>query len=147
MKKISIILSFLLLSAILFTGCSTNKKMIDGKYKATFKTADNHGWTDYVEITVKDSKITEVDYDSVDKDGNKKSTDTDYEEAMKGAGSSTYPSKYMSELEDDLIKKQNINDVDIIAGATTSSNDFRKLVKALEKNISKGDTTTVEVAR
>ena len=57
----------------------------------------------------------------------------------------TYPADYMKKLGDSLIEKQNADQVDTIAGATSSSNDFKKLVAALKSNMEKGKTDTVIV--
>ena len=52
------------------------------------------------------------------------------------------PDEYSKRLPEDLIKKQNIEDVDVIATATTSSQSFKKLVTSLKDNINKGITDT-----
>lgn len=45
----------------------------DGTYEAKADAADNNGFTDQVTMTVKDGKITEVNWESVGADGSKKS--------------------------------------------------------------------------
>jgi major membrane immunogen (membrane-anchored lipoprotein) len=55
--------------------------------------------------------------------------------------SKTYPGKYIPELQQSLLDKQDISSIDAIAGATTSSNDFKALVGfALDEMAKKGDT-------
>lgn len=71
MKRFIAVLLVVLATACLMTGCSSGMK--DGTYKAQFKDYDDHGWKDYVSITVKDGKTTDVDYDSMNADGTKKS--------------------------------------------------------------------------
>ena len=146
MKKILYLLITLTLTGMLLISC-TPKSMKDGTYKAEFSTADSHGWTDYVEITVSGEKITKVDYDSLNAEGKRKSEDTNYNQMMKDAGSSTWPSVFYPKLEDNLIKAQKPSDIDIVAGATDSSNALKKLVEELEKNMSKGETKTLKVSR
>ena len=41
----------------------------DGTYEAKAEAADNNGFTDQVTMTVKDGKITEVNWDAVGADG------------------------------------------------------------------------------
>ena len=45
----------------------------DGTYEAKAEAADNNGFTDQVTMTVKDGKITEVNWDAVGADGSTKS--------------------------------------------------------------------------
>lgn len=146
MKKILCLVLALTLVGAMFVGCSS-KGMKDGTYKAEFSDADGHGWTDYVEVTVSGEKITAVDFDSVNAEGAKKSADEAYNAMMKDAESPTWPSDFFPKLEQSLIDNQDIEKVDAVAGATDSSNAFKKLVKELSKNMSKGDTTTVKVTR
>ncbi len=149
-KKYFAVLTATALAGTLLAGCSSSSEGLkDGTYRAEMKEA-SHGYTDYVEITVKSGKIDTVVYDSVDGDGKKKSQDEDYKKSMmdgnKNAGlPETYPADYMKKLGDSLIEKQDTDQVDAVAGATTSSNDFKKLVSALKTNMEKGKTDTVIV--
>ncbi|WP_312640659.1 FMN-binding protein [Hydrogenoanaerobacterium sp.] len=143
MKKFSIALVAALLCASLLTGCSSGMK--DGTYKAEYKNADDHGWKDYVQVTVSGGKISEVDFDSINADGVLKSADPSYREAMEPV-SGTYPEKFMKELEDQLISKQEVKKVDTLAGATLSTDSFKVLVtEALSKGAQKGNTATIIV--
>ncbi|MEG0571037.1 MAG: FMN-binding protein [Oscillospiraceae bacterium] len=147
LKKLCTLALILTCVGILFSSCSSMSSLKDGKYKAEFADPDDHGWTDYVNITVTDSKISEVTFDSLSADGKLKTEDKDYEESMKKAGSSTVPNEFYKKLAAELVSKQKIGDVEVVAGATTTSNDFKKLVKELEKSMKKGDTNTLKVAR
>lgn len=132
------------LAMFMFTGCSGGMK--DGTYRAEYKDFDDHGWKDYVSITVSDGKITEVDYDSVNDDGKKKSEDEAYREQMEPV-SKTYPAKFYKELEDQLVDKQDLKKVDAVAGATNSSNDFKVLGMEALKAAKSGKTDTAVVER
>lgn len=141
-----------LLTAIALTGCNNNAggdTLKDGTYRAEMS-AESHGYKDYVEITVVGGKIDTVVYDSQTADGKRKTQDEDYKKAMmdgnKNAGiPETYPADYSKKLTEALLEKQDINKVDTVAGATTSSDDFKALVSALMNNIKKGNTKTVVV--
>lgn len=151
-KKLTFILFSLLLITAVFSGCtSSDSSLKDGTYRAEMS-AESHGYKDYVEITVLNGKIDTVVYDAQTSDGQRKSQDEDYKKSMmegnKNAGlPETYPADYMKKLAESLVEKQDINGVDDVAGATTSSDDFKTLVKALESNMKKGDTKTVTVEK
>jgi major membrane immunogen (membrane-anchored lipoprotein) len=105
----------------------------DGVYKAAQDNFDDRGWKATVEVEVKDSKIANVKFDYVNKDGALKSQDAAYKAAMEPV-TKTYPEKAFSELQAALVEKQDVAAVTAVAGATTSSNDFTALVKiALEQ--------------
>lgn len=145
MKNIFIAILAALLCAVVFTGCGASMK--DGTYKAEYSDFDSHGWKDYVEINIAGGKITGVDYDSVNTDGVIKSQDAEYKAAMEGV-SGTYPEKFMSELENMLIKQQDPKMVDTIAGASDSSGSFKKLVsEAISKGAKKGNLDVVIVTK
>jgi len=60
--------------------------------------------------------------------------------------SGTYPEKFMKELEDQLVSKQEVKKVDTLAGATLSSDSFKVLVnEVLSKGAKKGNTETIVV--
>ncbi len=147
-KNLILCLVFLILTAI-FTACgnsSSSAEYKDGSYKAIAQGPDEHGWTDFVEITIKDGKISEIEYDAVNDDNMLKSEDEEYKAAMESAGSETYPSKFTKELEDDLLEKQDISKVEVVAGATTASNSFKKLTdKLLSENAISGSTEVLTV--
>ncbi len=149
MKK-GLILSLVLVMVVtLFVACGGGGDSAgykDGSYKAVAAEADEYGWTDFVEITIKDGKISEVNYDSSNADDMLKSEDEAYKEAMTGAGSDTYPSKFSQELEDALLDIQDVTKVEVIAGASLASNSFKKLAnELLSKNAMEGNTDTLTV--
>ncbi len=146
MKKILCLVLALTLVGAMFVGC-TSKGMKDGTYKAEFSTFDDHNWKDFVELTVSGGKITEVNFDSVNKEGTLKNGDEAYDKAMKDAGFATWPSDFFPKLEKQLLDTQDVEKVDVVAGATHTSDALKVLVKELSKNMSKGDTATVKVER
>lgn len=57
-KMLSVLFSFCL-SAAMFSGCNNNADTAsfkDGTYKAVYAQADDHGWTEYLVVTVSDGK-------------------------------------------------------------------------------------------
>lgn len=112
----------------------------DGTYKVEAEAFDDHGWKPQLELTIKDHKIAAANFDYVNEEGKLKTEDEGYKAAMEPK-SGTYPAKYTEELEKQLVDKQLIGDVDVISGATTSSNNFKALVEyALDDMAEVGDT-------
>lgn len=127
-------------------GNAGNEAYKDGTYHAEAKDFDEHGWKEYVNVTVADGKITEVEFDALsEEDGSKKTDNQEYKDAYLGAGFDTYPADYTEKLEKALIEKQDAAQVDAVAGATHSSDFFKELMKALDANMKKGDTNAVLV--
>lgn len=126
---------FLLLGLILtlvltFTvACSSSDsaKYTDGTYTAETE-PDERGWKSAIEIIVKDGKISSVDYDEYNEEGGRKSEDQEYSDSMK-AVSGTAPAEAYQLLEDALVKRQNIDEVELVSGATGSSETFKALAK------------------
>ena len=144
MKRVFAALAMIMIMVAALAGCSSGMK--DGTYKAEYKEFDEHGWKDYVSITVESGKITAVDYDAVNADGAKKSEDTAYREQMEPI-SKTYPEKFYKELEDQLKNEQDLKKVEAVAGATTSSNDFKILATEALNNAKAGKTETAVVTK
>ena len=145
MSRLKIILLVLVvaLAVGILAGCGP-AKLVDGVYKVEAATFDTHGFKPQLEITVASGKITAVFYDEADKDGKFKSADEKYAEEMKDVNG-TYPAKAYQELKDRLIAKQSAA-IDVVAGATTSSKDFKILAKyALETMAAKGNTTPATI--
>ncbi len=117
----------------------------DGTYKAEYDKADTHNWKAFVEITVKDGKMSAVNFDYVNADGKFKSEDAAYNESMMKVAK-TNPATYMPQLEKALVEKQDVAKVDSVTGATASSKNFTTLAsKLVTEKIAKGDTTTLVI--
>ncbi len=137
------VLSAVVLCAASMYGCGDKKTESasvtykDGTYEAESK-PDTYGGKVSVNITVKDSKISEVMMRNLDADGNEKGEDYGKQDGeIKNEGlykiaqdavknSKEYPSK--------LIETQDIDKVDAIAGATESNVAFKEAVKLALEN-------------
>ena len=127
-----------------FTGCSeaqlASTSLIDGTYRAEFKDFDENGWKDFVEVTIVDSQLNEVVFDSISENGEKlKSEDESYKvemEMMVG----TYPAKYNKDLINQFIESGKVTSVDIVAGATESTGNFKTLIVEAMVNAAAGNT-------
>lgn len=111
----------------------------DGTYRAEVKEADERGWKAFVEATVVDGKITEANYDYVNADGGLKSEDEEYNKMMKDAAG-TSPAEYGPALGEALVETQDPSKVDVVSGATHSSEIFTTLATALMENMTTGNT-------
>lgn len=134
-----------LLPVLLMTGCSSAGYR-DGSYRAEAADFDQSGWKDYVQLTVSDGKVTEIEYDAISKeDGRKKTEDLEYQQQYRDAGLGTDPADYTAKLEDSYLECQKSSGVDSVSGATVSTGRFKDLVGALEKRMEQGETGTVAV--
>ena len=137
----------LALSSILavgaLTGCSEaslNAALVDGTYRAEFEEYDVNGWKDFVVVTVEEGELTEVVYDSMKKDSEKlKSEDEGYKADME-AIVGTYPAKYNENLINQFLESGKVSTVDIVAGATESTGNFKTLIMAAMENATEGET-------
>ena len=128
------------------TGVDVLSAYKDGTYRAETP-VDSHGWTEFVEVTVADGTITEIVFDAVNGEGGYKSKDAAYKEAMTAYGGTTYPEKFYPEIVDNFINSGFVaNDMEVVAGATTSSESFKKLIVAALESAAAGNTETVVLA-
>lgn len=116
----------------------------DGTYSLKEKDFDTHGWKASFSITVKDGTITKSDYNYTNKDGKLKSEDAGYEKAMK-AKSGIGPKEYIPELNKALVSSQDAQQVEVVSGATESSDHFINYAQQLIQAAQKGDTTPIEI--
>lgn len=139
MKRIACLLIAVAMLFV-FASCGGNTSTLkDGTYRAK-QAEEEYGWSEFVEITVKDGKISNVVFDAEKATGELKSEDAAYRESMEPV-SGTYPAKFYPELEAQLLDKQDIKKVEVVTGATVSTNRFIILVDALKENMQTGDTT------
>lgn len=110
---------------------------------------DSNGYHADFSIVVKDGKITESNFDYLDKDGKSKKDDTEYNEKMEaksGIGPKEYIAKFNEELVSEMSKEDgNPGNIDVVTGATHSFHSFVLYAEQLINAAQKGDTKTIEV--
>ncbi|MBU5590265.1 FMN-binding protein [Clostridium sp. MSJ-4] len=157
-KQILSLATATVLSLTIFAGCSkgdakkddakpaagSEAKYKDGTFKAEYDNFDERGWKAVTTVEVKDGKIAKVDFTSVNKEGKLKRDDEGYNTNMEKTAK-TSPKKYEGELAKKLVEKQDPDKVDVITGATHSTEDFKKLSKAALENAKTGKTETAKV--
>lgn len=115
----------------------------DGTYKLEEKNESN-GYRATFEMTVKDGKITESKYDNINADGKSKADDKEYEEKMKDK-SGVGPAEYIKELNESFVAAQSADGVEVVTGATHSSESFQNYAQQLIQAAQAGDTKTIEI--
>lgn len=116
----------------------------DGTYALTETDYDENGWKATERITVKGGKITKADYNYVNKDGKVKTDDDNYQKNMSdkvGVG----PKDYVPQLNKALVDKQDAKQVEIVSGATHSSEKFINYSQQLIQKAQAGDTTEIKI--
>lgn len=147
MKRIVTALLCVALLTVFFVGCSEEDVVInDGTYRVEYEDFDATGYKDFVEITFEDGLVVSITADAVNSDGALKSQSEQMRDAMSTVNG-TYPEKYYKDLINQYLENPSSDAIDIVAGATTTSNDFVELVKALEQAVREGTTETVVVKR
>jgi len=147
MKRI-IAIMLVVTIAMCLTACNSSKLIPNGTYHIEYDTCDATGYKDFVEVTFENGTITDVEMDAVsESDGSLKSESEEYREDMVKF-SNTYPEKYYMDLINQYILTGNSEGVDVVAGATATSNSILKLLRALEDSLKSGSTeTTIIVPR
>ena len=119
MQRFGALVLAVLLSTLGFAGCGKGqqgKKLVDGVYRAEFKDYDSYGYRDYVQVTVEDGTVVKVEYDGTNTEGNLKTKDEKYQKDMEKT-QDTNPTRYTSDLTNQLMEKGSIDQVDDVAGA------------------------------
>lgn len=111
---------------------------VDGYYTAMMSDY-SFGWKEYVTICVMDRKIVNVEYNARNKAGFIKSWDSAYMRNM-NAVQGTYPNRYTRDYAAQLLQNQGEKEIDMLAGASSSGDNFQKMVMALLESARSGDS-------
>ncbi len=139
-KKIISVVFTLIFPLLLFPGCSHNSSKIvyqDGTYTGK-SSEDDQGAYAEVTLIIDDNKITDCNYITWQKDGSVK--DENYGKVNGEISNQDYYDKAqlavnaMEQYAEKLIEVQKLKEVDVIAGATISYDQFTEAVNnALEE--------------
>lgn len=150
MKKI-LILALALVLCFSLVACGNNneetpKVMADGVYTAVaddaYVNSDGRGWRDTLVVTYEDGKMVSAKYDAINVDtGQRKSELTAEEYPMP-----TPVSTWIPELNANILRAGTAADIDIVAGATSSSNMVKWLLWAIETDGEPGKSITVTIS-
>lgn len=143
-KKVKIaVLSAVFLLTGMLAGCGGANGLKDGFYTAEMSEFSN-GWVEYLIIQVKGGEIVSAEYNAKNASGFIKAWDNNYMKNMLSK-QETYPNKYTREYVQQLIDGQKDTTVDIITGASSSGQNFEKLVTAVLNQAAAGDSATAVV--
>ena len=142
MKKVTVFVVLILALGVLLTqGCASKN---DGTLKDGYYTAEmsdySHGWKEFLTIFVRDGDIVSAEYNARNASGFIKSWDMAYMRAM-NAVEGTYPNRYTRTYAAALLEKQNADEIDAVAGASTSYGTFGQLAQAVIDHAQAGDTS------
>lgn len=145
MKKIIVFCLVLCTVSAMFFGCSSKpKNLTDGTYTAIFSDARaeaSHGWKDKLTINVSNGEAVIVEFDSYNvEDNRKKSEDESYDTG------GISPIEFFPQL----IKNWDSANgdpakIEVVAGATNTSDSLKELMTAALKAAANGDTSEVVV--
>ncbi len=137
-KRTLVILACVLIACTALAGC--RRKYQDGTYTARYRNPSG-GYVEYLTVTFKKGKTASVEFDgySASEPDTKKSELSQAEYPM-----DPHPSKWTAQLESSIMKAgDNARDIELIAGATSSSRHARELYAAILMAAEKGDTTEI----
>lgn len=141
MKRI--LLSILLFSLTMLTGCGDKAALQDGYYTA--QAAEfSHGWKEYITIMVKGGEIVSVEYNAENASGFIKSWDNAYMQTMLHENG-TYPNEYTRYYAGQFLDGQGEGSIDALTGATSSHGTFQVLAQAVLEQARQGDSSIVFV--
>lgn len=148
MKKI--LFGLTLASSLVLAACGADEGTTDDAATGdeTYRIEDQNfgetGWKEALEITVVDGEITDANWESVDEDGNNKIEDEDYQEAMSGSVD-VGPQDYIPALEESLVDAQDPANVEVVSGATSTSEKFQDYAQQLVDAVEEGNSETIQV--
>lgn len=128
-------------------GCSTSGKSsyVDGMYRAE-ESGYDHGYKEFVEISISGGKISKVTADAIKEDGvTLKTQDAEYKKNYEGTGNDTTPDVFYPSLAKQLEKTKNVEKVETVGGATSSSQNFKRLSAAALRNAENGTQETAVI--
>ena len=116
----------------------------EGSYRIEDANFDENGWKEALDIVVVDGEITEATWESVNEDGENKIEDDGYQEAMTNAVE-VGPQDFIPALENDLVEKQDAAEVEVVSGATSTSDKFKDYAAQVIEAAEEGNTETIVV--
>ena len=150
MKKL--LAGLTLSSALLLAACGSDDAadtpaeggLQDGTYALEELNFGETGWKESLEIIVADGEITDASFSSLDEMGNSKIDSDEYQEAMSNVVE-VGPQDFIPTLEESLVDVQNPADVEVVTGATSTSEKFKDYADQLVAAAEEGNTDTIEV--
>ena len=116
----------------------------DGYYTA--QAAEyNNGWKEFVTLCISNGEVVSVEYNAKNASGYIKSWDMAYMRRMNSIVG-TYPNQYTRKYAADFLQTGDVNQIDAIAGASTSYKSFIKLLSSALENAKAGNSEVAIVS-
>lgn len=126
------------------TDKATGEELQDGTYRLEELNFGGTGWKEALEIVVEGGEIVDATWESVNEEGMNKIEDEGYQERMTetdGLG----PQDFIPALEEALVEAQNPADVEVVSGATGTSEKFKEYAEQLVEAAKEGNTDVIEI--
>jgi len=143
MKKIISIVSIVVVLATLFCACEKASAIPDGTYRITADSPDFNGYTDFITFEFKDGQMLSMVADATAEDGSLKSENSTIKDTMQSLNG-TYPEKFYKDLVNQYIGSLDPEAVDVVAGATISSEAFIELISEAQREALSGNADAFE---
>lgn len=102
-----------------------SKTLRDGEYVAVNR-RDQRGWAPRLTVTIEDGQISSATYNEFNPEGQGKLDDEQYLQTW-GDAANIDPLEKIEQLQNQLVEKQSVQDVDVSTGATGSYKNFTQL--------------------
>lgn len=124
------------------TSGATHGTLVDGTYTAEGAEADERGWKLTHTIVVKDAKVVESKFDYINAEGKLKGEDAAYNENMKSKAGVSH-AEAIEKLNAGVVATPGLENIEVVSGATNTSNDFKKSIAELITAAKEGKTETI----
>lgn len=124
------------------TSGATNGTLVDGTYTAEGAEADERGWKITHTIVVKDAKVVESKFDYINAEGQLKGESAEYNTNMKDKVGVSH-AEAIEKLNAGVVATPGLENIEVVSGATTTSNDFKKSIAELIAAAKEGKTETI----
>lgn len=124
------------------TSGATATKLVDGTYMAEGAEYDERGWKISHTIVVKDGMVVESKFDYVNAEGKLKGEDEAYNTSMKEKAGVSH-AEAIEKLNAGVVAKPGFDNIEVVSGATNTTDAFKTSIAALIKAAKEGKTETI----
>ena len=141
-KSIALVL---VLSCLTLSGCKDDSETLQDGYYSAEMSDYSHGWKEFVTLCISNGEVVSVEYNAKNASGYIKSWDMAYMRRMNSIVG-TYPNQYTRKYAADFLQTGDVNQIDAIAGASTSYKSFIKLLSSALENAKAGNSEVAIVS-
>ncbi|MEY8358040.1 FMN-binding protein [Anaerotruncus colihominis] len=141
------IIPVLLAAAVILSlgGCGKRTDSLKDGYYTAQMAEYSHGWKEFVTLCVSNGELVSVEYNAKNASGYIKSWDMAYMRQMNSIAG-TYPNQYTRTYADSFLQSGDVNQIDAIAGASSSYKTFTKLAASALENAKAGNSEVAIVS-